>query len=588
MSKKYDFSGYATRNDLACSDGRTIKQDAFKEQDGLVVPLVWQHIHNEPTNILGHALLENRKDGVYVYCTFNNSEQGKVAKELVSHGDITALSIWANQLKQQGNNVMHGAIREVSLVLTGANPGAFIDNLNFAHSDGTYTKDDDEAIIYSGLDLVVGELEHADPEPEKIEEIKHADPEPSKIDPEPEKTDKKIEDILKTLNDEQQLAVAALISAAMSDEDLEATHSDKGGNEMKRNVFDSEGKVVGVSNTLTHQQWSTIVADTKNYGGSFKDSFLAHAGEYGIENIDFLFPDAATLTPTPSFITREMGWVSGVLAGTHHSPFSRIKSVHADITADEARAKGYIKGNLKVEEFIKLSKRITGPKTIYKKQKLDRDDLIDITDLDVVAWLKMEMRMMLDEEIARAILIGDGRAADSLDKITEENVRPIYTDADLYAHHVEVAADIATKDLVDLFVTARVNYKGSGNPKLYTTTGNLTSMLLLKDTLGRRLYNTKADLASALLVADIVEVPVMDGVTRTVGEGLDEKVMTLVGIVVNLKDYNIGADKGGAVNMFDDFDIDYNQFKYLIETRISGALTMIKSALVIEKLPAVV
>lgn len=598
MPKKYDFSGYATKNDLACSDGRTIKQDAFKDQDGQTVPLVWQHMHNEPTNVLGHAVLENRADGVYAYCTFNNTEAGKGSKELVLHGDIVALSIWANQLKQQGANVMHGAIREVSLVLTGANPGALIDNLNFAHSDGSVSLDEEEAIIYSGLEIVVGDMQHEDkpaiaevisekveePVSEKVEEpIVHAEPVKAG------ESTKSAFDIFEEMTDEQKLAVAAIVGTAMEPNE-EATHSDEGGNEMKHNVFDKDGKLTGTSDSsiLTHAQFQTIVDDVENYGGSFKKSFLAHAGEYGIKDIEFLFPDAATLTPTPSFISREMSWVAGVLAGTHHSPFSRIKSVHADITADEARAKGYIKASLKTNEYIKLSKRITGPKTIYKKQTLDRDDIIDITDLDVVAWLKGEMRMMLDEEIARAVLVSDGRAADHADKINEENIRPIYSDDDLYAHHVSLASDIATKDLIDQFIIARKDYKGSGNPNLYTTTENLTNMLLLKDTLGRRLYNTKADLASALLVSDIVEVPVMAGVTRTTGAGLDEKIMTLVGIIVNLKDYNIGADKGGAINMFDDFDIDYNQYKYLIETRISGALTMIKSALVFEKLPAVV
>ena len=571
---KYDFSGYATKNDLKCSDGRTIRKDAFKHADGQIVPLVWQHMHNEATNILGHALLEHREDGVYTYGVFNDTEAGQNAKKLVEHGDIKALSIYANQLKEQSGNVLHGMIREVSLVLTGANPGAFIDNLTFAHGDGEFETDATEAIIYTGLDL---SLEHAE--------------EPSS------KTEKTVAEVFDTLNEEQKNVVYAMLADALGEEsddveeeedvehsegdDNSIEHSDDGGTKMKKNVFEKEEtKETAV---LSHSDFEQIVkASVTSYNGSLKAAVLAHAGTYGIDNIDFLFPDAQTLAKTPDFISREMGWVSGVLAKTRKSPFSRIKSVHADITEPEARALGYIKGNLKKEEVFKLLKRVTTPTTIYKKQKLDRDDMIDITDLDVVAWMKSEMRMMLDEELARVIFVGDGRDALSQDKINEDNIRPILKDADLYAHHVALANDIATKDLIDELVKARKEYKGSGNPVLYTTTDQLTDMLLLKDTLGRRLYATKAELASAIMVSEIVEVPVFAGVTRTAA---DDKIMSLVGIIVNLQDYNLGADKGGQVSMFDDFDIDYNQYKYLMETRCSGALIKPKSALVIEKLP---
>lgn len=579
---KFDFSGYATKNDLKCTDGRTIRKDAFKHNDGQTVPLVWQHLHNDPSNILGHAVLENRSDGVYAYATFNDTANAINAKQLVKHGDIKALSIYANQLKQQGTDVFHGAIREVSLVLTGANPGALIDNLSFSHSDGTYDTDESEAVIYTGLEFSIEEdktLDHADKE-------------------EPMPKEKTVKDVFDELTEEQKNVVYFMIGQALEDasgendmeqsdassEDDSITHSENGGTQMKKNVFEKEGQEEKV---LTHANFQEIVKDTKNYNGSLKEAFLAHAGTYGIDDIDVLFPDAQTVTPTPNYISREMGWVAGVLSGTMHSPFSRIKSTAADITADEARAKGYVTGALKKEEVIKLLKRVTNPTTVYKKQKLDRDDIVDITDMDVVAWLKMEMRMMLDEELARAVLVGDGRAADNEDKINEENIRPIFSDDDMYAHHIFVENDVTVSDLIDEYIKAREFYKGSGNPKLYTTTKHLNEMLLAKDTLGRRLYNSKAELANALLVSDIVEVPVMENVSRTAEIEEEDVTVDLLGIIVNLKDYNMGADKGGSVNMFDDFDIDYNQYKYLIETRVSGALVAPKSAIVIEKLPVV-
>ena len=562
--KKYDFSGYATKNDLKCSDGRTIKKDAFKDNDGKTVPLVWQHFHNTPDNILGHAELENREDGVYAYCKFNDTPSGKNAKLLVEHGDIKAMSIWANNLKQQAKDVVHGIIREVSLVMSGANPGALIDNVNIAHADGTYKEDETEALIYSGFNISTAEIQHEDT-----------------------KTDgDTVEEIFATLTDKQKDVVYAMLASVSHSEEAEKDdknlkHQNKGGTILKTNVFDNEVNEEEVKTTLTHDQLRAIMTDAQKCG-SFKEAFLSHAQTYGIENIDYLFPDAKTVTPTPDWIKRDTGWVSGVINGTHHTPFSRIKSTAADITAEEARARGYIKGSLKKEEIFKLLKRVTGPTTIYKKQKLDRDDIIDITDLDVVSWLKAEMRMMLDEEIARAALVGDGRDPESEDKINEECIRPIYKDDDMYAHKVAVAADADIEDIIESIIRSRKNYKGSGNPTLYTTTEILTDMLLVKDTIGHRIYKTEAELASALRVSRIVEVPVMGGLSR---ETEDETPVTLdlLAIMVNLKDYTMGADKGGNVSMFDDFDIDYNQYKYLIETRCSGALIHPKSALVIEQ-----
>lgn len=548
---KYDFGGYATRNDLKCSDGRTIRKDAFKENDGDTVPLVWHHMHNDPANILGHAVLENREDGVYVYGKFNNTESGINAKALVEHGDINRLSIHANGLVQKGKDVIHGSIREVSLVLAGANPGAFIDNIAIEHSDGSYTEDTSEAVISSGLELDFEDLEmfHED-EPAKKSE------------------DKTVADVFNSLSEEQKNVVYFMIGQALEAGDVEHSDDDyfyQGGERMKVNVFDKTDKEN--RETLSHSQIEAIISDAQKCG-SLKESFLAHAEEYGIENIDYLFPDAKTVTPTPEMITRDMAWVRGVIDGAKHTPFSRIKSTAADITAEEARAKGYIKGNLKKEEVIKLLKRVTTPTTIYKKQKLDRDDVIDITDLDVIAWLKAEMRLMLDEEIARAVLIGDGREVEDPDKINEENIRPIAKDNELYAHPVNLAPNLSGNSLVEAILRARKNYKGTGSPTLYTTEDIITDLLLIKDKIGRRLYPTEAELASALRVKSIVAVEAM------------ETMPNLLGILVNINDYTIGADKGGQVSMFDDFDIDYNQYKYLIETRISGCLTKPKSALV--------
>lgn len=556
---KFDFSGWATRNNLKCSDGRTILKDAFKSNNGQTVPLVWNHQHNDPLNVLGHALLENRDDGVYAYCKFNETESGRNAKLLVEHGDVSALSIYANQLKQQGHNVLHGAIRELSLVLAGANPGAFIDSV-IRHGDVS----DEEAIIYTGENI---SMYHA-------EEKKEDEP----VEKEKEKNEETVADVFDTLNEKQKTVVYAMIGQALEEKE-EADEEDEdyeGGNEaMKHNVFDNED----TQDILSHSDMEAIFADAKRYG-SLKDSMLAH----GIEQIDFLFPDANNITNTPQFIQRDTGWVQKVMNGVHHTPFSRIKSTFADITEEDARAKGYIKGNLKKEEVFSLLKRTTTPTTIYKKQKLDRDDVIDITDFDVVAWLKSEMRVMLDEEIARAALVGDGRLASSDDKVNEGNIRPIWTDADLYTIKAPVTvaaaatADQKAKAFIRAAIKSRKNYKGSGEPTLYTTEDVLTDCLLMEDTTGRIIYDSVTKLATALRVREIVTVPVMEDLSRTVGS--DE--YTLMGIIVNLSDYNIGADKGGAVNMFDDFDIDYNAQKYLIETRCSGALTKPYSAIALE------
>ena len=563
----YDFSGWATRNNIKCSDGRTILRDAFKHNDGQTVPLVWNHQHNESANVLGHAVLENREEGVYAYCTFNDTEAGQNAKLLVEHGDVTALSIYANKLKQNGGNVMHGTIREVSLVLAGANPGAFIDNV-IRHGEDC----EDEAVIYTGEELV---LQHAD------------DQNNNKGDAEMDnKGEKTIQDVFDTLTEEQKNVVYALIGQALEDQSMAQSGLDDdylefgGDEEMKHNVF--EGRETEKENVLSHDAMETIFKDAKRYG-SLKESFLAHANDYGIKDIEWLFPDAKNVNMPPDFIKRDDSYVQKVMRGVHHVPFSRIKSMHANITADEARAKGYIKGNRKKEEVFTLLKRTTVPTTIYKKQKLDRDDVVDITDFDVVAWLKMEMRMMLDEEIARAILVGDGRLSDSDDKINEQCIRPIASDDDLYCVKAKVSVgaaateDEVAKAFIKTVIKSRKEYKGSGSPTLFTTEDVLTNCLLLEDKNGRIIYDTVEKLATALRVKEIVTVEVMEG-AKTKVESQDKPLMALM---VNLVDYYVGADKGGAVNMFDDFDIDYNQQKYLMETRCSGALVKPYSAIAV-------
>lgn len=575
MDNNFDFCGWATRNDLKCSDGRVIRRDAFKHNDGQQVPLVWSHQHSDVNDVLGHALLENRDEGVYAYCKFNDTESGRTAKLLVQHGDVNALSIYANQLQQQGPNVMHGNIRELSLVLAGANPGAFIESI-IKHGE----ESEEEGIIYTGEKLT---LAHAEESAEKKEELE----EEKKDNSEKEKT---IGDVLNTLTEEQKTAVYAIVGQAVqhgdeNDEDEEETT-------MKHNLFDKDTQQQE-ENVISHDDMQVIIADAKRYG-SMKDSFLAHSteieyapksGTYGINTPDYLFPEARNLNTPPEFIKREMGWVQKVMGGVHHSPFSRIKSMFADITEDDARAKGYIKGKLKKEEVFGLLKRTTTPTTIYKKQKMDRDDVIDITDFDVIAWLKSEMRMMLDEEIARAILVGDGRSSSSDDKINEMNIRPIWKDEDLFTIKSTIEVDAAAnadqraKAFIRACIKSRKNYKGSGTPTLFTTDDVLTDCLLLEDANGRVIYDTEEKLRTALRVSSIVTVPVMENLKRDDGEGNN---LDLMGIIVNLADYNVGADKGGAVNMFDDFDIDYNQQKYLIETRCSGALIKPFSAIVLE------
>lgn len=565
MVKDYDFSGWATKNNLLCSDGRTILKDAFKSDDGVTVPLVWNHQHNEPDNVLGHALLENRDDGVYAYCKLNDTEKGRTTKELIKHGDISALSIYANQLKQQGGKVIHGSIREVSVVLAGANPGAFIDSV-ICHND----ESDEEAVIYSGESISLAHAEQTT-ETKKEETMKE----------ETKKDEKTVKEIFDTLTEEQKNVVYAIIGSIIEEkensnkkEEPKKADDIEGGKVMKHNVFDND--VENKEDVLQHADVQAIFADAKRYG-SLKDSVLQH----GITNIDYLFPEATNVNQTPEFVKRDTGWVEKVMGAVHHSPFSRIKSQFADITADDARAKGYVKGNLKKDEVFSLLKRSTTPTTVYKKQKLDRDDVVDITDFDVVSWIKGEMRMMLDEELARAFLIGDGRLSSSDDKINEQNIRPIYNDADLYTVKVEVdagadaTAEAKTKAFIKAVIKNRKEYKGTGSPTLYTTEDVVSDCLLLEDANGRFIYDTIDKLKNTLRVADIVTVPVMEGAKGAKGGDL-------IAILVNLADYNVGADKGGAVNMFDDFDIDYNAQKYLIETRCSGALTKPYSAIAFE------
>ena len=560
MKNTYDFSGWATKNDLKCSDGRTIRKDAFKDCDGMTVPLVWNHDHTEAFNVLGHAELENRPEGVYTYGYLNDTEMGRHAKELVRHGDITSLSIYANKLQQVGGNVMHGVIREVSLVLAPANPGARITDV-IEHSDIMGDYEDGDAYIECGDAPVLRHEEESKPE----EELKHNDEGENKM------ADKTLKDVIDTMTEEQKEAMYTVVGLALE----ENTGEDEEDDDMKHNVFENDNE----ENTLSHAEMNEILADGKRYG-SLKESFLQH----GIDNIEMLFPDNKALTVQPEFYKRDMSWVDVVMNGVHHTPFSRIKSTYADITADEARAKGYVKGNVKVDEVIAVLKRTTNPTTIYKKQKLDRDDVVDITDFDVVSWLKGEMRMMLNEELARAFLVGDGRSSAADDKINETNIRPIWTDDDVYTIKTLVTVaqnatdDAKAKAIIRAAVKSRKDYKGSGNTVFFTTEDYVTDMLLMEDSTGRIIYDSLDKLATAMRVRKIVTVPVMEGLHRTVGAATHD----LVGIIVDLSDYNVGADKGGAVNMFDDFDIDYNAQKYLIETRCSGALTKPKSAIAIE------
>lgn len=593
----YDFCGWATKSNIKCSDGRTIMPDAFKDCDGQSVPLVWNHQHNSLNNVLGHAVLKNCKDGVYAYCSFNDTDDGRRAKELVTHKDVNALSIYANELKQEHGNVRHGKIREVSLVLAGANPGAMIKQVICHSDDGDYELD--EAEIYNEANSISMNDESETNNMDGT--MVHAD------DPNKQQSDRTVQDVIDSMTEEQKKVLFYCVGVAAEGAADDYDENDE--DDMKHNVFDDD---YDEQDTLMHgadADFATIMGDVKRYG-SLSESMMAHgvdldsintsdvmmhagvAGtDYGIKDIDMLFPDYKTTTNVPGFVQRDMGWVSSVMNATSHTPFSRIKSVFANITEDDARARGYIKGKLKKEEVFTLLKRTTDPQTIYKKQKLDRDDVIDITDFDVIAWLKSEMRMMLDEEIARAILVGDGRNSSAEDKIQETHLRSVFNDDPFYSikASMKFAAEPTTDELAEAFIDKairiRKDYKGSGNPVLYTTEDMLTSLLLLKDKLGHFMYKNQAELATTLRVSSIVTVPVMEGMTRTPGSTettLTGKKPTLDGIIVNLKDYNVGADKGGAVSMFDDFDIDYNQQKYLIETRCSGALTVPYSAIVLE------
>ena len=589
---KPDFSGYATKAGLKCSDGRTIMKDAFAHQDKMTVPLVWQHTHSEPGNVLGHAVLENRDDGVYAYGYFNDTDGAKNAKTLVQHKDIVSLSIYANQLTEKAKQVLHGIIREVSLVLSGANPGALIDNVTLAHSDGDLVTLEDEAVIYTGL-----ELNHDSDGDETGGSDSSNDAGNAEEDNSGD-SEKSVQDVYDSMSEEQQAVLHYMVGAAIesnealtqssdSDDKKDLVHDDneKEGRRMTRNVFEEQSgdKKKEEKHTLTHDAMRGIISDAQR-SGSLKEAVEAYALKHGIENIDVLFPEARTITDTPEFDSRRVEWVSGVINGTRKSPFTRIKSLVADITFEEARAKGYIKGNLKKEEFISASKRLTTPTTVYKKQRLDRDDIVDITDFDVVVWLKQEMRLLLDEELARAVLVGDGRDIADEDHILDPvgapqgaGIRSILNDDDLYAATVNVNIDdtnSSPSEIVDSIVGSMRLYKGSGTPTLYTTLPYITDFLLQRDTLGRRLYSSIAEVASEMGVSSIVAVEVM------------EDYPDVVGIIVNLSDYTLGTDKGGEVNFFDFFDIDYNQYKYLLETRCSGALTKIRSALVVKKVAA--
>lgn len=611
MPTGYDFCGWASKNDLLCSDGRTIRRGAFASDDGKKVPMVYQHQHTSIDNVLGHAILENRDEGMYAYCYLNESDTGKMAKELVRHGDICAMSIYANKLKQIGNDVVHGEIKEVSLVLAAANPGAAIESVVLEHSDGST---EEEAIIYSGEDTQYKILSHAESSTQtssdktvndilnnmseaKKNVLYYMLAKVSETDEEAEDDDviedsdirhadvsggRTIQDIFDTFTSDEKKVAFFLIgqaikeSGSMEQSDIPNIDDESEENDtMKHNVFENN-QFNNDETVLSHAEIEEIFRDTKQYG-TLKNSALAH----GITNIEYLFPDATTVTPTPELIKRNDDWVSKVMGAVHRTPFSRIKSTAANLTEDEARAKGYIKGNLKKDEVFSLLKRTTEPTTIYKKQKLDRDDVVDITDFDVVAWIKSEMRMMLNEEIARAILIGDGRLTSSDDKIPEDHIRPVAFDSELYTVPVEVTVaaqatdDDKAKAIIRSIIKGRKEYKGSGNPVMYTTEDTLTDMLLMEDKMGRVVYDSVTKLATALRVSEIVTVPVMEGLKDAQGNAV-------IAVIVNLADYNVGADRGGEVNMFDDFDIDYNAMKYLIETRCSGALTKPYSALAVK------
>jgi len=584
---KFDFSGWATKNDLTCSDGRTIKHNAFKENDGQRVPLVWQHGHNAVDNVLGHALLENRNEGVYAYCAFNDTPGAENAKELVKHGDVKALSIYANRLDQRGADVIHGNIVEVSMVLSGANPGALIDNVALEHSDGSWTESEDEAVIYSGLTLSHDSGETTE-DTESMDEDEVYD-----------EDDLTVADVLETLDDDQRLAVAALIEEISGDVDAEdedeefdedydedydedAEHGDSGGDTlMHSNIFEGDARAA-MGPHLSHADEELIFAEARKPGMTLRTAVLAHAADYGIKNPELLFPDATNLDPEPQRIMRENSWVSKVLQGAKHSPFSRVKTQWSNLTADDLRAKGYVKASRKKDVVYEVANRKTEPTTVYNKTKIDRDDVLDITTFNVVAWMQQNLRMALEEELARAVLIGDGREVSNPDKIKENNIRPIWKDDELFSHKVLIDKDAKTPDIIDAVRRSRKFYKGSGMPVLFTTNAFVCDMLEIKDINQRYIYETKQAVANALNVSDVIEVEVMEGAKREVGG----KTQNLLGIIVNMQDYTLGADKGGETSFFEQFDIDFNQQKYLLEARCSGSLTKYKSAIVIEKATA--
>lgn len=591
---KFDFSGWATKNDLTCSDGRTIKHNAFKENDGQRVPLVWQHGHNAVDNVLGHALLENRNEGVYAYCAFNDTPGAENAKELVKHGDVKALSIYANRLDQRGADVIHGNIVEVSMVLSGANPGALIDNVALEHSDGSWTESEDEAVIYSGLTLSHDSGETTE-DTESMDEDEVYD-----------EDDLTVADVLETLDEDQRLAVAALIEEISGDVDgdedfdedfdedeefdedydedydEDAEHGDSGGDTlMHSNIFEGDARN-HMGPHLSHADEEQIFAEARQPGMTLRTAVLAHAADYGIKNPELLFPDATNLDPEPQRILRENSWVSKVLQGAKHSPFSRVKTQWSNLTADDLRAKGYVKASRKKDVVYEVANRKTEPTTVYNKTKIDRDDVLDITTFNVVAWMQQNLRLALEEELARAVLIGDGREVSNPDKIKETNIRPIWKDDELFSHKVLVDKDAKTEDVIDIVRRSRKFYKGSGMPVLFTTNAFVCDMLEIKDINKRYIYETKQAVANALNVSDVIEVEVMEGAKREVGG----KTQNLLGIIVNMQDYTLGADKGGETSFFEQFDIDFNQQKYLLEARCSGSLTKYKSAIVIEKATA--
>lgn len=589
----YDFEGWATKNDLECSDGLIVRKDAFKVDNGKKVPLIWNHQHNKVGDVLGHAVLENRNEGVYARCSFNNTPAGRDAKEAVLHGDVSALSIYANNLHRVGNDILHGVIREVSLVLAGANPGAFIESI-LSHGD-VIDIEEDEGLFYTNEGIFICHAE--DPKEDK-----------NKPEDEPKQDEKTVEEIFNEMTDEQKAAVGIVIEQVVKDNKKDSETGkkpeEKEEPEMKHNMFEGSG---GSANVISHSDMKKILEDAQSIGslkkavkqhienGVLKHTALDTSGmdtatgsqTYGFNDPSMLFPDYKALNETPEWISRNMDWVSKLMSKVHHTPFSRIKSLYANITEDEARAKGYMKGDLKKDEVFATLKRTTDPQTVYKRQKLDRDDILDITGFDVIAWIRAEMRVMLDEEIARAILIGDGRPAASEDKIQEHHIRPVVKDVPLFNTivKVSVSADATEEDIakatIKTMIRARKHFKGSGKPDFWTTEDVTTEMLLLEDQIGHAVYKTEAELSTKLRVNEIIPVEPMEGYTLTLTEGTTTKEYPLIGVVVNMADYNVGADKGGEVTMFDDFDIDYNQQKYLIETRISGALVKPFSALTI-------